>query len=106
LIEAQRAGELLGKLVSGDKKDVVVSNRLAERPNRVAIFGWHYPNGSPIQPLTIVHVDWYVDYCHGVRMVKRSVLVDSKPRDSRSVLHAADTAGLLSDEGPLTRPSY
>jgi hypothetical protein len=106
LIEAQRTGEPLGKLVGGVKKDVVVTNRLADRPDRVAIFGWHYPDGTPIQPLTTVHVDWYVDYSHGVRLVKRTVLVDGKPRDGRHVLHAAETAGLLSDEGPLTRPSY
>ena len=106
LIEAQRAGEPLGKLVSGVKKDVVVTNKLTERPHRVAIFGWHYPDGTPIQPLTNVHVDWYVDYSHGVRLMKRRVLVDGKPKDARFVLHADDTAGLLSDEGPLSRPSY
>jgi hypothetical protein len=106
LIEAQHAGEPLGNLVSGVKKDVVVTNRLAERPNRVAIYGWPDPDGTPIQPLTTVHVDWYVDYSHGIRLLKRTVLVDGKPRDARHVLHAADTAGLLSDEGPLSRPSY
>ena len=83
-----------------------MTNKLAERENRVAIFGWHDPDGTPIQPLTTVHVDWYVDYSHGVRPMKRTVLVDGKPRDARHVLHAAETAGLLSDEGPLTRPSY
>jgi hypothetical protein len=106
LIEAQRAGEPLGKLIGGVKKDVVVTNRLAERPDRVAIYGWHYPDGTPIQPLTTVHVDWYVDYSHGIRLMKRTVLVDGKPRDARHVLHAAETAGLLCDEGPLSRPSY
>jgi hypothetical protein len=106
IIEGQRAGHRLGALVAGVKKDVVVTNRLAERPNRVAIYGWHKPDGSPIQPLTIVHRDTYVDYSHGVRLMKRTVIVDGKPRDVRHVLYAAELCGLLSDEGPLTRPTY
>jgi hypothetical protein len=106
LIEQQRKDKKLGELVAGIKKDVVVSNRLAEKPNRVAIYGWHTPDGKPIQPLTIVHRDTYVDYSHGVRLVKRAVTVDGKPRDVRHVLYAADLCDLLGDEGPLTRPTY
>jgi hypothetical protein len=106
LIEAQRAGRKLGDLVAGIKKDVVVTNRLAERPNRVAIYGWHKPDGSPIQPLTIVHHDRYVDYSHGVRLVRRAVTLDGKPRDVRQVLYAEPWHPLLSDEGRLSRPTY
>lgn len=106
LIEEQRAGKKLGELVAGVKKDVVVSNRVAERPSRVAIYGWHTLDGKPIQPLTIVHVDWYVDYSHGVRLMRRSVTVDGKSRDVRHVLYSADLNPLLSDEGPVTRPTY
>jgi hypothetical protein len=39
IIEEQRKGKPLGPLVAGDKKDVVVSNRLKEKPARVAIYG-------------------------------------------------------------------
>jgi hypothetical protein len=106
IIEAQRAGQKLGELVAGIKKDVVVSNRLEEKPNRVAIYGWHNLDAKPIQPLTIVHVDWYVDYSHGARLMKRTVTVDGKPRDVRHVLHSAALCGLLSDEGPVVRPAY
>jgi len=106
LIEQQRKGKELGALVAGIKKDVVVTNRLAEKPNRVAIYGWHKLVGTPIQPLTIVHRDTYVDYSHGVRLMKRTVIVDGKPRDVRHVLHAADACGLLSDEGPVSWPGY
>ena len=42
-----------------------------ERPNRVAIYGWHYLNGQPIQPTYAGHVDWYIDYSHGIRPVRR-----------------------------------
>jgi hypothetical protein len=106
LIEEQRTGKKLGELVAGIKKDVVVSNRLAEKQNRVAIYGWHKTDGKPIQPLTIVHTEKYVDYSHGVRLMKRAVAVDGKPWDVRHVLYATEPHGLLSDEGPVARPAY
>ncbi|HUR54321.1 MAG TPA: hypothetical protein VMZ71_09330 [Gemmataceae bacterium] len=106
LIEQQRGGKKLGELVAGTKKDVVVSNRLAEKLNRVAMYGWHQLDGKPIQPLAIVHRDSYVDYSHGVRLMKRAVQIDGKSRDVRHVLYAADLHALLSDEGPVTRPAY
>lgn len=106
IIETQRAGQKLGELVAGIKKDVVVTNRLGERANRVAIYGWHKLDGQPIQPLTIVHVNWYVDYSHGIRLMKRAVTVDGAVRDVRPVLYSADLAPLLSDEGPITHPAY
>jgi hypothetical protein len=106
LIEEQRAGRKLGELVAGIKKDVVVTNRLSEKPNRVAIYGWHTADGKPIQPLSVVHRDTYVDYSHGVRLMRRMVVVDGRPRDVRHVLYAAELRGLLSDEGPITRPAY
>ena len=84
----------------------MVSNRLAEKAGRVAIYGWHTADGKPIQPLTIVHGERYVDYSHGVRLVRRAVVADGKPRDVRHVLYAADLHGRLSDEGPVTRPAY
>ena len=106
MIEKQRAGKQLGAIVAGVKKDVVITNRLGEKPNRVAIYGWHKLDGQPIQPLTIVHVNWYVDYSHGIRLLKRTVMVDGKPRDVRAILHSAELCGLLSDEGPIQFPAY
>jgi pimeloyl-ACP methyl ester carboxylesterase len=95
-----------GKLVAGIKKDVVVSNRLQEKPHRVAIYGWHQLNGQPIQPLTVVHNDAYVDYSHGVRLVMKEMLVDGKPATVPAVLASPDLCGLLSDEGPIARAHY
>lgn len=106
LIEEQFGDRPRGGLVAGIKKDVVVSNRLDERPNRLALYGWHQRDGSPIQPLTTVHVDWYVDYSHGVRLVKRTVTVDHQPRDIRHVLRDSQLYRLLSDEGPVLRGTY
>ena len=86
--------------------DVIVTTRRDERANRVAIYGWHKLDGTPIQPPTIVHVNWYVDYSHGVRLMKRTVTVDGNLRDVRPVLYAADLWPLLSDEGPIAHPAY
>ena len=74
-------------------------------PDRVA-HGWHKADGKPIQPLSTVHRDTYVDYSHGVRLVRRTVLVDGKARDIRHALHAAEVTDLLSDEGPVDWPTY
>jgi len=106
IIEVQRAGKTLGALVAGIKKDVVLTNRLREKPAKVAIYGWHQLNGSPIQPLTIVHKESYVDYSHGIRLVKRDVVVDGKAMDLRDVLRDPELAPVVNDEGPLTCVSY
>ena len=66
-IEAQRTGR--PGLIAGHKKDVVVTNRLVSRPDRVAIYGWHRRDGRPIQPLSLVHEASYADYSHGIRFV-------------------------------------
>ena len=76
MIEDQIAGQYPGELRAGHKKDVVITNLLSERPKRVAIYGWHFPSSEPIQPLTTVHVDWYVDYSHGILRL-------SGPRDDQ-----------------------
>jgi len=67
----------------------------------VAIYGWHWPWGSPIQPLSTVHGARYADYSHGVRLVSETVLIDDEPRQISTVLEDPDLAGLLSDEGVL-----
>jgi hypothetical protein len=107
LIEAERAkgAARLGEVVAGDKKDVVLSNRLAEKPRRVAIYGWQKLDGAPIQPLTIVHADTYIDYSHGVRLMGRAVMVDDRAADARDVMTNGNLAALLSDEGALA-PRY
>lgn len=100
-IDEQRAGKPLGLLIAGIKKDIVLTNRLKEKPNRVAIYGWHKRDGQPIQPLTIVHKDTYVDYSHGTRLVLRTGLLNGKPCDLPTLLHDPALCKLLSDEGPV-----
>jgi hypothetical protein len=106
LIEKQRTGQRLGLLLSGIKKDVVITNLLSKRPNRVAIYGWHKLDGAPIQPLSTVHHNGYVDYSHGVRLVKRMVTIDGKLRDLGSALHSEQLHVLFSDEGPIKSMAY
>lgn len=106
IIEEQLAGTKRGEFVAGSKKDVVVTNKLQEKPQRVAIYGWHYTDGEPIQPLYTGHVDWYVDYSHGIRPVRRRMTVDGVPRSYEEVLQDPKLSYLLSDEGPIAVPRY
>jgi len=91
----------LGALVSGHKKDVVLTNRLARDRDKIAIYGWHNPSGTPIQPLTTVHGARYVDYSHGIRLVSRIALLDGKPLPIDEILQDPKLANLLSDEGAI-----
>src|SRR6516164_9517578 len=94
-------GARLGELISGDKKDVVVTNRLATHLGRIAIYGWHRAAGEPIQPLSTVHGANYADYSHGIRLISEWALIDGQLKLVRDLLRDPATAGILSDEGPI-----
>jgi hypothetical protein len=106
IIEGQLEGKPRGSFVAGIKKDVVVTNKLLEKPNRVAIYGWHYLNGQPIQPLFTGHVDWYIDYSHGIRPVRRWMRVDGIRRLFEVIINDPRQLHLLSDEGAMATPRY
>jgi hypothetical protein len=95
----------LGELVSGHKKDVVITNRLTRMPGRIAIYGWHQSTRIPIQPLSTVHGAGYADYSHGIRLVSDVVLIDGKMRSVYDILQDPDLAAVLTDEGPISRLS-
>lgn len=107
LVEQQRAaiGATPGELTAGHKKDLVLSERLWQQPGRVAIYGWHRPDGTPIQTLSTVHGARYADYSHGVRLVSQTVFVDGRPARLFDVLADPQLGPLLSDEGPLRPPA-
>lgn len=105
LIEEQLLGKPRGALVVGIKKDVVLSNRLREKPHKVAIYGWHNPDGRPIQSLYVGHVDWYVDYSHGIRLMSQRLDIDGEPRRVDDVLRDKQLCRLLSSEGPIDAPA-
>ena len=100
-IDEQRRGLPLGDLISGHKKDLVISERLLERPGRVAIYGWHRRIGDPIQPLSTVHGEAYADYSHGVRLVSETVVVGGRPRSIYEALEDPALAPALTYEGVL-----
>jgi hypothetical protein len=95
-----------GQLVTGVKKDIVLSPRIFERPQRLAIYGWRQLNGQPIQPLTIVHWDRYVDYSHGARLVRNVVEINGQRRKIDELLADPINWRLISDEGPMSPPRY
>lgn len=98
IVEGQRKGR--NGLIAGIKKDVVLSGKITRdtRPNREAIYGWHKPDGKPIQPLYTGHINWWVDYSHGIRLVYRTIWVNGKPMDYTDVLKDPLLQKLLCDE--------
>lgn len=102
-------GGELGQMMGGLKKDVVISNLIADptRQNHVVIYGWHYLNGTPIQPLYNGHINSYVDYSHGIRLLNATVKVDHEEMDIKTLLQDPILYKLLSDEaGPMPQPTY
>ncbi|MCI2398934.1 hypothetical protein [Aliiroseovarius subalbicans] len=91
----------LAALTAGQKKDVVLSNRLLSKRGKVAIYGWHRPNGRPIQPLSTVHGAYYADYSHGIRLVSQTAFVDGEAVALDEVLRDPELAQLVSSEGPV-----
>ncbi len=103
IVEQQRRakGIKLGTLLAGQKKDLVITKRLREKPGRVAIYGWQKPNGKPIQPLSTVHGAEYADYSHGVRLVSTTAYVNGKKRSLYDLLEDPKLASMLSKEGRI-----
>jgi hypothetical protein len=103
LVGAQRTalGASLGDLIAGDKKDLVLTNRLRSHLDRVAIYGWHSDNGKPIQSLSTVHGWRYADYSHGARLISTRVFVNGISRSIFDVMQDNRLASVLSDEGVI-----
>ena len=103
-VEAQRraSGGAVGLLVSGHKKDVVLTRRLSAAPGRVAIYGWHRRNGKPIQPLSTVHGAQYADYSHGIRLISRNAVLDGRQVDLLALIQDPSYAALLTKEGAMS----
>lgn len=109
IVEAARlaAGAPIGRLIAGHKKDIVITNRIAGEPGRLFIYGWHYPDGKAIQPLSAAHTVDYVDYSHGVRLVCDEIAIDGRIHSLKEVLCDAVLYKLVSDEcGPMEKVGY
>lgn len=108
-IQSQLAGLDATKLTSGQKKDVVLTNKLfPKNPNkRVAIYGWIQLNGEAIQGLNPVsHEDTYADYSHGIRLIANDVIVNGNSMKIQDVFSDPTLSALVSDEGPLSFKKY
>lgn len=108
MVRARRRSDTLplGSLVAGHKKDVVLTARLDTLPSRVAIYGWHKPDGRPIQPLNTWHTTGHVDYSHGIRLIGSAILVDGVRRRVSDVLRDSTLSSLLNDDGPMRKARY
>jgi hypothetical protein len=93
-------------LVAGHKKDIVISNLLLRKTNRVAIYGWHLRSGTAIQPLTTVHGNWYADYSHGVRLMATTMVINDQLYRVSDVLKDPELSALISYEGPMQTIRY
>jgi hypothetical protein len=101
------AGGRHGQLVAGIKKDIILSSRTSEKHDRVVLYGWHKPDGNPIQPVYSGHIWWYVDYSHGIRLINNQVILDGKPALVSDLLRDPVLFRVLSDEeAPVAEPFY
>ena len=98
IIEGQRHNRK--GLIAGIKKDLVISSKIMKepKPNHEAIYGWHKTDGIPIQPLYTGHINWWVDYSHGIRLINRIILVEGKKYDYIDVLKDERLKKILCDE--------
>lgn len=98
IIEGLRKGKK--GLIAGIKKDVVISGKISRdtKPDREAIYGWHQLNGQPIQPLYTGHINSWVDYSHGIRLIYRKIKVDGRVMDYTDILKHPLYQKLLCDE--------
>jgi hypothetical protein len=106
LINTQLAalGNPASPYIGGDKKDTVLTNKYEQYVNNVAIYGWHYTTGEPIQPLYMGHSSDWADYSMGIRLVANYVHLDNNfdtPVLLADVLADEELAVLLSDEGAI-----
>ncbi|WEK17803.1 MAG: hypothetical protein P0Y49_13445 [Candidatus Pedobacter colombiensis] len=98
--QLDRIGAKPGSLVAGNKKDVIISNKIAATDGtlRVVIYGWHKPDGKAIQPLYNGHKYDWVDYSHGIRLIQNQVYLNGRKTTIKKILKSKKLNVLLSDE--------
>ena len=115
---------VVGGLVSGMKKGVVVANFY--KKGKVLLFGWYRPepdvfdNGKPmgnpdrqpIQPKSNVHSEGYVDYSHGIRLIAPLCTVNRQVMETAAVYAHPQLSRLVNrrdaatPDGPVATPRY
>ncbi len=101
---ADRAGRV--GVIDGHKKYVVRSNLIDRNPTKVVIYGGWYSSGNRVQPLSAVHARSYLDYSHGIRLVRKDMIVDGRSMLVEDVLRDPELAPLISDEGVINGGRY
>lgn len=110
----EREEEIYNALASGNipgflRSTVTLDGEFADSAGIIhkVIYGWHKPDGNPIQPVYSGHVDWYVDYSHGIRFVNNQVLIDGKPVLFTDILQDPVLYKIFSDEdAPMEQVVY
>jgi len=103
-----QAGWNSGDLVAGHKKDIVLTNVLSnpKYKTNVAIYGWFNSDGTIIQKLNgIDHIVTYVDYSHGLRMVKDGCILNGNQSKLTDIFEDKTLCKLVHDE-PLKFKKY
>lgn len=99
VIEKQRAGRNFN-IITGHKKDIIFHSALLKYIHNICIYGFHYPNGKPIQGAQYeAHNIWYQDYSHSIRLVSRQAVLNGQPVDLMQLLNDKKVCHLISDEG-------
>ena len=106
IIEKQRGDKPLGLLMIGSKKDIVLTPRIFEKPQRLAIYGWRQLNGQPIQPLTIVALESLRRLQPRRPAGPRQRRAERKEGEDIRPSRRSRALGLVSDEGPMKPPRY
>jgi len=82
-------------------KHWVLTNRISEKKNLAANYGWFMKGRRPIQTVGTRHDTAHTDYSQVLRLVRPMITVDGREVDIRRVGRSPDLWGLVSDEGPL-----
>lgn len=93
-------------LLAGHKKDVIISNFINKKPRNVVIYGWHKSIKNPIQPVYGEHSDDWVDYSHGIRLIKDEILLNGNPVNIRKIMRDSSLWRLFCEEGVLKEVRY
>lgn len=97
-------------LVANAGKDWVLTNRLLERSDRAANYGWYVDESNHIgtlpglfvvQPLGLAHNRFHVDYAQTLRLVRKACRVDGRARLLEHVFADPALAPLICHEGVL-----
>jgi hypothetical protein len=102
---------LKSKLTSGNKKDIIISNKIISTDYpRVVIYGWHKLDGKAIQPVYFKHVNTWADYSHGIRLVQNDIVLYNNATKTKTTIQKVLADKLksfyLSDEGVIENAKY